>query len=148
MAETSEWVRERFGRARVARLATVTPDGAPHLVPVTFVLDGDVVWTAVDEKPKSTRSLRRLDNIAADPRVSLLVDHYGDDWSTLWWVRVDGTATIVDDLESPSARAALTALVTKYPSYESDPPQGPLIQVAVKAWRSWAASHVAQRDLE
>jgi PPOX class probable F420-dependent enzyme len=68
--------RERFAEARVAHLATVRPDGAPHLVPIVFALEDDRVYTAIDDKPKRTRELQRLANIAADPRVSVLVDSY------------------------------------------------------------------------
>ena len=82
--------RGRFAAARVARLATADATGQPHLVPVTFAVAGDMVYTAVDAKPKRTTALRRLANVAANPRVSLLVDHYDDDWSRLWWVRADG----------------------------------------------------------
>ena len=88
----------------MARLATVTASEAPHLVPVVFAVDPDpdleaaVIYTAVDGKPKSTQRLRRLANIEHNPRVSLLVDHYAEDWTQLWWVRADGTATVhVDD---------------------------------------------------
>src|SRR4051794_4921374 len=91
--------RERFAAARVARLAT----SGPHIVPICFALDGDTIWSAVDAKPKRTRALRRLENIARDPRVSVLTDHYDDsDWSRLWWARADGTATVHDD--APAAR--------------------------------------------
>lgn len=130
--------RSRFAAARVARLATVTPAGAPHLVPVTFAVVGDVVWTAVDAKPKSTRRLQRLTNVAAHPAVSLLVDHYGDDWSSLWWVRADGRASIVEG-DGAEAGAALGALAEKYAQY-AQPPPGPLIRVAVTTWRSWTAA--------
>ena len=82
--------RGLFGAAEVARLATVAADGAPHLVPVCFALAGDVVYSAVDGKPKRTPDLARLANIAAEPRVALLADHYEEDWTRLWWVRVDG----------------------------------------------------------
>lgn len=130
--------RARFAAARVARLASVTPGGAPHIVPVTFALVGDVVWTAVDDKPKSTRRLQRLVNIAARPAVSLLVDHYDDDWSALWWVRADGAASITDVGGSPEAHAALAALAIKYPQYADRVP-GPLIRIAVTSWREWSA---------
>jgi PPOX class probable F420-dependent enzyme len=130
--------RERFAAARVARLATVRPDGRPHLVPVTFALAGDVVWSAVDEKPKSTRALQRLANIAAHPAVSVLVDHYDEDWSALWWVRADGIASVVDVDGSPEVRTVLDALVAKYPQYAAPPP-GPLVRVEVTRWRTWAA---------
>ena len=129
--------RDRFARARVARLATVGPDGGPHLVPIVFVLVDDVVWSAVDSKPKSTRALRRLDNIRSHPRVSLLVDHYSDDWTTLWWVRLDGDARVVAHEEAEAA-AALAALTAKYIQYQSDPPAGPLVRVDITLWSSWS----------
>jgi len=92
-----EEARAGFATARVARLATIRPDGAPHLVPVVFVLEGDTVWLVVDEKSKRHRRLQRLVNIRAEPRVSLLVDSYDEDWSRLWWVRADGRARIVGE---------------------------------------------------
>ncbi|MDR2987876.1 MAG: TIGR03668 family PPOX class F420-dependent oxidoreductase, partial [Nocardiopsaceae bacterium] len=101
--------RQRFGRARVARLATVSADVEPHLVPVTFAIDGDVIYTAVDAKPKSTRQLRRLANVRANPRVCLLADHYDEDWSALWWVRADGTAAIISAATDMAAPVRLLA---------------------------------------
>jgi PPOX class probable F420-dependent enzyme len=129
-----------FARARVARLATAGPDGAPHLVPVVFVVLGDEVWSAVDQKPKSTRDLRRLRNIRANPQVSLLVDHYDDEWTRLWWVRADGRASVVEG-GSPGTQVvldrALDALAAKYPQYAADPPAGPFVRVQVERWSSW-----------
>lgn len=135
------WTRERFAASRVARLATVTGAGHPHLVPVVFALEGDTVWTAIDSKPKATRALRRLANIEAHPRVSLLVDHYDDDWSELWWVRADGDAVVipVDGGEGP---AGLSSLVAKYPQYREQVPTGPLIRITVDTWRAWSADGV------
>lgn len=132
------WTIERFNGARVARVSTMTSAGRPHLVPVVFAMTATVVWTAVDAKPKTTRSLRRLANIASDPRVSLLVDHSEDDWSRLWWVRADGAATVVPvgGEEGHLARAALAA---KYPQYAAQAPAGPLIRIAVDGWTSWSA---------
>jgi PPOX class probable F420-dependent enzyme len=138
--------RARFAAARVARLASVTPAGAPHVVPVTFAVVGDAIWTAVDDKPKSTRRLQRLVNIAAHPAVSLLVDHYEEDWSALWWVRADGTANVLDVDGSPGVRAALTELAAKYPQY-AEPPPGPLIRVAVTSWRAWSAGGPGAADV-
>lgn len=126
----------RFGAARVARLATTDADGSPHLVPVVFALVGETVWTAVDAKPKTTTALRRLDNVRAHPAVSLLVDHYADDWATLWWVRADGVATVLDVDEG---RAGLDALTAKYPQYQENPPLGPVLRVDVTRWVSWSA---------
>lgn len=140
--------RDRFAAARVARLATVGPDGFPHLVPVVFVVLGDEVWSAVDHKPKSTRELRRLRNIRANPQVSLLVDHYDDEWTRLWWVRADGRATVVeggssgtddvpDDVLDDVLGDVLDALAAKYPQYAADPPLGPFVRVHVARWSSW-----------
>ena len=126
----------RFGAARVARLATTDSEASPHLVPVVFALVGETVWTAVDAKPKTTTALRRLDNVRAHPAVSLLVDHYADDWATLWWVRADGVATVLDVDEG---RAGLDALTAKYPQYQENPPPGPVLRVDVTRWVSWSA---------
>ena len=123
---------ERFATCRVARLATAGPDGVPHLVPIVFGVLGDLIVTAVDAKPKRTRNLRRLANIAANPRVSVLADHYEDDWSRLWWVRADGVARILDN--SPRG---LTALVERYPQYREKPPPGPFLEITVERWSAW-----------
>jgi PPOX class probable F420-dependent enzyme len=87
--------RRRFGDARVARPATVRPDGSPHLVPIVFALERDTLYFAVDEKPKRSARLQRIANVEHEPRVSALVDAYDEDWSRLWWVRIDGRAHIV-----------------------------------------------------
>lgn len=129
--------RRRLAAARVARLGTVTDDGRPHLVPCCFALvDDDTVVTAVDAKPKSTLALRRLANVRAHPHASVLVDHYDDgDWSLLWWVRVDGTARVLDD--GPERDRAVAALVARYAQYRRTPPPGAVIAVAVTTWRAW-----------
>lgn len=121
--------------ARVARLATVGKDGRPHVVPICFALDGDTLYTAVDEKPKSTRRLRRLANIEADPQVEILIDHWDEDWSRLWWVRLSGRARVVEHDER-----GLELLQAKYPQYQADPPAGPFVVVAVEARKEWRAS--------
>ena len=126
--------RRRFALARVARLGTVTPRGAPHLVPVVFALAGDTLWTAVDDKPKRTRGLQRLANLAANPWVSVLVDHYEDDWTRLWWVRADGVAAVRE--ADPVGQAAL---VSRYEHYQQHPPAGPFVEVRVSRWRWWSA---------
>lgn len=129
--------RASFAQAPVAQLATVSPDGAPHLVPVVFALLDDVVYTAVDAKRKSTKRLRRLANIEANPHVCLLVDHYADDWTQLWWVRADGVAAIHSGGEPMHAGYRL--LRAKYPQYQSVPLIGPVITVTVRRWTSWHA---------
>ncbi|MEB3980658.1 TIGR03668 family PPOX class F420-dependent oxidoreductase [Mycobacterium sp. 663a-19] len=131
--------KARFTSSAVARLATVAPDGTPHLVPVVFALgdDADVVYTAVDAKPKTTRRLRRLANIESNPRVSLLVDHYADDWTRLWWVRADGVAAIHSG--GDAMRTGYRLLRAKYPQYQSVPLDGPVIAVTVHRWAGWHA---------
>src|SRR3954447_22935416 len=128
--------RARFGAARVARLATVDETGRPHLVPVTFDVDGDTVAFAIDHKPKRITNLRRLRNIAANDRVCLLVDHYDDDWSQLWWVRADGRARIAED--GGGRGGALTRLAERYSQYRDRPPQGPVVLIAVESWTGWS----------
>jgi PPOX class probable F420-dependent enzyme len=135
---TDAEMRKRFGEARVARLATADAGGRPHLVPLCFALAGDRIVSVVDAKPKRTLELQRLANIRAQPRVSLLVDHYDDDWTRLWWVRADGTARVVGrGAEREDAVALLTA---KYSQYEEKPPAGPVLEVTVDRWRGWSAT--------
>lgn len=133
-------MRSRVAEARNARLATVDAGGQPHLVPVVFVVDGDSLWIPIDHKPKSTRDLKRLRNIAAQPKVSVLVDHYDEDWTRLWWVRLDGQARVVDGAGRDRSIGLLTA---KYPQYRKKVPDGPVIDIAVDTWRGWAATEMA-----
>lgn len=135
MRRDSVWAREQFLRARAARLATVTPSGAPQLVPIVFAVVDDVLYTAVDAKPKNTTALARLANIGHEPRVSVLVDYYTDEWTQLWWARADGTAEVTDDLA-----AAVDALSRRYRQYRAMPPPGPVIRVQVDRWSGWSAA--------
>jgi PPOX class probable F420-dependent enzyme len=133
--------RDLLASARVARLATCGGDRRhqPHLVPITFALDGEVIVTAVDHKPKRTTALRRLANIVANPRVSVLADHYEDDWSKLWWVRADGTARVVEP-RAPAYQDAVARLVERYEEYRERPPEGPAIAITVSRWSGWRAA--------
>lgn len=129
--------RDRFGAARVGRLATADVDGVPHLVPITFALRDDTVAFAVDDKPKTTTCLRRLANIASNPQVSVLVDHYDEDWRQLWWARADGTAA---EVTGSAQRAALVAaLAAKYPQYANRTPRGVVVAITVRRWSGWSA---------
>jgi PPOX class probable F420-dependent enzyme len=134
-----ETMRRRVGEARVGRLGTVTGDGRPHLVPCCFALDsrseGDVVYSAVDAKPKSTPALRRLANLRANGAASLLVDHYDEDWSTLWWVRVDGRGRVIES--GPERDRALDLLAAKYEQYRRQRPPGAVVAIDATAWRAW-----------
>jgi len=136
---TADEARRRFAQARVARLATVGA-GGPRLVPITFALAGEVIWSAVDDaKPKRTLALARLEQIAADARVSVLTDHYEDDWGALWWVRADGRARVIDR-DDPDGQAGLRALAARYQPYRDRAPVGPLIAISVARWSGWSAS--------
>jgi PPOX class probable F420-dependent enzyme len=129
---------ESVRSARVVRLATVRPNGRPHLVPIVFALVDDTTLVfAVDQKPKRSADLQRLRNIEANPSVCVLVDSYADDWSTLWWVRLDGLAEVVRD--EPRRSRLLLPLVAKYEQYRLDAPDGPIVAVRIESSRSWAA---------
>jgi PPOX class probable F420-dependent enzyme len=133
------WVDVALRTAPVARLATVAADGTVGLVPVCFaVVDGWIV-SAVDRKPKRTPQLRRLDDIAATGMATVLVDHYDEDWSRLWWVRVRGRASVHDPGDEPVVTTAIAALVAKYPQYRDAPPAGAVYRIAIDDVRSWRA---------
>lgn len=127
--------------ARIARLATVDGAARPHIVPIVFALRDDRLVTAVDDKPKSTTELKRVKNIRANPAVSVLVDHYDEEWDALWWVRVDGEARLVES--GADFDAAIAALAAKYQQYRNRPPVGPVINIEIGAIRSWSAQESA-----
>jgi len=128
----------RLLAARVARLATTDPDGRPHLVPIVFALEGDTLYFAVDRKPKRSTTLRRIENARARPDVTVLVDHYEDDWSRLWWIRLRGRARVLDD--GAEAERAIELLREKYPQYRDEPPGTPVLAIDVTDVRSWPAT--------
>ena len=121
----------------MGRLATTDPDGRPHLVPIVFVLVGDTLYSAVDAKPKRSRTLRRIENARERPDVTVLVDHYEDDWTRLWWVRLRGRARVLD--EGEEAERALGLLTAKYEQYATERPGLPVLAIDVLEWRGWAA---------
>jgi PPOX class probable F420-dependent enzyme len=129
--------RRSLAEARVGRLATVTRDGRPHLVPIVFAVEDDHLYSVVDDKPKRTAALRRLDNIAANPAVSVLVDHYEEDWRRLWWVRADGRARVVS--QGPELERGLTLLEAKYAQYRGRELRGPAVVVEIIGLRSWSS---------
>jgi PPOX class probable F420-dependent enzyme len=127
----------RFTAARVARLGTTDPDGRPHLVPIVFALDGETLYTAVDRKPKRSSKLRRIENARVRPDVTILVDHYDEDWDRLWWIRVRGRARVLDD--GDERERALALLQEKYPQYRAEPPDGAVLAVDVTEVLEWTA---------
>ena len=123
---------------RVARLATTRADGRVDLVPIVFAFAGEALAVAVDHKPKSTQRLQRLANIAANPNVTVLFDHYDEDWTQLWWVRLRGTAAEVTGEE---AEAALDALQAKYEQYQELRPAGPVMTIATVELSGWTGTN-------
>ncbi len=130
--------RRRLAGSRTARLATVDADGRPHIVPIVFALDGETIYFAVDAKPKMTTNLKRLKNIAANPAVSVLADHYEDDWTKLWWVRADGIARVVTD-DSEASRA-IDALAKRYPQYVIQRPGGQVVAIHIERLKGWSGA--------
>ena len=122
--------------ARVARLATTDPDGRPHLVPIVFALEGNTLYSTVDRKPKRSSKMRRIENARVRPDVTILVDHYDEDWSRLWWIRLRGRARVLDDGEEHDH--ALALLQEKYLQYRAEPPEGPVLAVDVTEVREWS----------
>ena len=141
MDEGSAW--ERVGQARVARLGTVGPEGGVRMVPVCFAVLDRFVVSAVDHKPKRTGQLRRLSDMAATGTATVLIDHYDDDWSALWWVRITGRAT-VHRPDEPEAIAAVEALVAKYEQYRQVRPAGAVFRLAADEVRWWSAASSAR----
>ena len=114
--------RAHLAASRVGHLATVRPDGRPHVVVCCYAVEGDR-----DDKPKSGVPLQRVENVRANPQVSLLVDHYEEDWAQLWWVRVDGAAVVLE--KGNEEERAIAALTARYPQYAQAPPRGPVIAI-------------------
>jgi PPOX class probable F420-dependent enzyme len=131
-------MRRRLEESYVARLATVDVDGRPHIVPITFGLEDQTLYFAVDFKPKRTTNLKRLSNIATNPAVSVLIDNYESDWSRLWWVRLDGTARIV--AEPGEVESALNLLVKRYEQYRETRPAGPVVAITIERMTGWSAT--------
>jgi PPOX class probable F420-dependent enzyme len=130
-------MRQLVASARVGRLATLAAGGRLHLVPICFALDGDVLYSAVDEKPKRSRRLQRIENVRAHPEVAVLVDHYAEDWSRLWWVRLRGRGRVVE--HGSELELALGLLTEKYEQYRNQPPGAPVLAIEVEEWRGWSA---------
>lgn len=139
-------VHRRLAQARVAHLATVDAEGRPHIIPICFACDRGMLYTALDRKPKRVPAerLARLGNIRAQPRVALLVDHYTEDWSQLWYVLVRGKAQLIPESARVERARAVRALRKKYAQYSAGmlPEDAPLIRIRPERTTSWAASGV------
>ena len=135
MSNLPTWAHQLVESARVARLGLIDDSGQPRVLPVTFALVGDHVWSAVDRKPKRSpdAELARLRWLRRRPEATLLVDHYSDDWSQLAWVQLIGRVAILTDTEPPSE------LLAKYEAYRRQPPPGPLLRLDIERTVHWRA---------
>jgi PPOX class probable F420-dependent enzyme len=125
----------RLASERVARMATCDAQGRPHVVPIVFALEGETLYSSVDNKPKRTKDLKRLENIRANPNVEVLVDRYSEDWTDLWWVRVAGPARLLES--GPERDKALRLLTEKYAQYADYPPDGRVVAIDISRVSSW-----------
>ena len=138
MPDTGDELRAAFENATVARLATIDSDDRPNVVPICFVVREASLYSAVDHKPKRSRKLKRLVNIATHPAVSVIVDHYADDWTQLWWMVAEGRAEIVSD--AAEATLAVDLLRAKYAQYRAAPPAGAVVALRIDRWHGWSAA--------
>jgi PPOX class probable F420-dependent enzyme len=120
----------------VGRLATIDADGKSNVVPFVFALEGDTLYSSVDEKPKRTRRLQRIENLRRDPRFTVLVDHYEEDWPAVWWVRLRGQGRVIES--GAERERAIRVLSEKYDQYDAEATQGAVIALDVEEWRGWA----------
>lgn len=125
-------------RARVGRLATVDDEGRPHVVPICYALsEGARLVSAIDEKPKSTRELRRVRDVRSNPRVAVIVDRYVEDWTRLAWVQVRGRARVLEP-SATSHEDAVRALAEKYGQYaDHDLDSRPVLEIEIGSTVSW-----------
>jgi PPOX class probable F420-dependent enzyme len=137
----SDAIQLKLENAPLARLATLDAEGRPHIVPICFVYDGSVFYTAVDRKPKSVapEKLARLRHIRATPQVALVIDEYCEDWSRLWYILVRGQAKLIPDLASEERAGAIRRLKAKYPQYAAGmlPDDAPIIRITPDRITSW-----------
>jgi PPOX class probable F420-dependent enzyme len=139
--QISEGILAKLVEARIARLATLDAQGRPHIVPVCFVYDGSVFYTAVDSKPKSVtpEKLARVRHITATPQVALLIDEYCEDWAQLWFIMVRGSANLIATSDHQERARAIRHLQDKYPQYAAGmlAHDAPIIRITPERITSW-----------
>jgi PPOX class probable F420-dependent enzyme len=146
MPSWAEDTRRFLEAHRVGHVATISPDGSPHVLPVCYALDDTALYFVADAKPKRrpARVLQRLENVRTSGQAALVVDDYDDDWTRLAWVLVRGPASVVDDAAAHAA--ALARLRTRYPQYRGmaldDPAAHPIVRIAPTRVRSWRADRL------
>jgi PPOX class probable F420-dependent enzyme len=134
LGELPDWARELLDSERVARLAFLDEDDLPRVLPVTFAVFEDAVWSAIDQKPKRTAEPARVRRLLRRPEAALVVDRYDEDWARLAWVQVRGSVSV------EPVGPALDALVARYPQYRGAQPPGPLLRLAVERCSWWRAA--------
>jgi PPOX class probable F420-dependent enzyme len=132
-----DWAATLLGGERVARLAYLDEEDRPRVLPVTFAVSGDAVWSAIDDKPKRAAEPARVRCLRRRPEAALVVDLYDDDWTRLAWVQLLGRVDVVEVEAAPDAIAALAA---KYEPYAARTPPGPLLRLAVERALNWRAA--------
>jgi PPOX class probable F420-dependent enzyme len=137
IAQLPGWGRDLLTTARVAHLAFLDADEDPRVLPVTFAVADDAIWSAIDSKPKRTREPARVRWLRRRPAAALCLDVYDDDWDRLVWVQVLGTVAVLEVGEGAPGVEALTA---KYPQYRAEPPPGPLLRLDPERTLCWRAS--------
>ena len=150
MLEIDDRTREFIREHRVARLATADASVQPAVVPICYAVDGDVIYSPVDEKPKrvTPNELKRIRNIRANPKVSLVIDDYSEDWSKLGYVIIAGRAEIISPAEADAEHArAVTLLREKYEQYRSMAiDERLIIKITIKTVRHWDAMKSATKE--
>jgi PPOX class probable F420-dependent enzyme len=134
------WATDMLEHERVGRLAFLDDWDRPRVLPITFAMLGDAVWSAIDQKPKRSAEPARVSYLRRRPDAALVVDSYDEDWSRLRWVQIRGTVKVVQASAAPEAMAALAA---KYEQYERHPPPGPLLRLGVDRVACWRADDVS-----
>ena len=136
LATLPPWATRLLTEARVARLGYSDPTGLPRVLPITFAVAGEHVWSAIDHKPKQRAEQARVRALRRGPAAAVLVDHYSDDWERLAWVQLLGDASVLD---AADAADGVEALRRRYPQYRELPPNGPFIRLAVARALCWRA---------
>ncbi len=144
LAELPAWSAQLLDTARVAHLGLLDDRRRPRVLPVTFAVAEDRIWSAVDDKPKRVagEELARVRFLRANPLAALTVDRYADDWADLAWVQILGTVEI---LQASRAPAALAGLIAKYEPYRRLPPSGPLLALKPERCLYWRATRGDER---
>jgi PPOX class probable F420-dependent enzyme len=135
--ELPGWAHELVVTSPVARLGLLDERDRPRVLPVTFAVFENALWSAIDWKPKRSAEPARVRRLRRRPEATLLVDAYSDDWSGLEWVELSGYMSILD---ADDAGDAVEALAAKYPQYRTRPPAGPLLRLAPEHFACWRAS--------